>query len=70
MSGREAHDLIARSIAEAVDIDPEETIEWLEALEASVRESGSERGLYLLERLEERAQALGIVPHVQPTLGA
>ena len=66
MSGREAHDFIARSIAEAADTDPEETREWLESLEASVREAGSERGLFLLERLEERAQTLGIVPHVQP----
>ena len=66
MSGREAHDFIARSIAEAADTDPGETREWLESLEASVREAGSERGLFLLERLEERAQTLGIVPHVQP----
>ena len=66
MSSREAHDFIARSIAESVDTDPDETREWLEALEASVREGGSDRGLFLLERLEERAQGLGIVPHVQP----
>ncbi len=66
MSGREAHDFIARSIAESTDIDPDETREWLDALEASVRSAGSDRGLFLLERLEERAQSLGIIPHVQP----
>ena len=66
MSGREAHELIARSVAEAVDSDPDETREWIDALEASVHSGGSDRGLFLLERLEERAQALGIVPHVQP----
>ncbi len=66
MSGRESHEFIARSVADPVDTDPCETLEWIDALEASVRSAGSDRGLFLLERLEERAQALGIVPHVQP----
>ncbi len=48
------------------DSDPEETREWLDALEATVENSGPERGLYLLTQLEEQAQSLGIVPHVQP----
>jgi pyruvate dehydrogenase E1 component len=48
------------------DSDPEETLDWLESLEATVRESGPERGLYLLTQLEEQAQSLGIAPHVQP----
>ncbi len=66
MSGKESDDTLARTLAEAVDQDPAETREWLDAMDASVRESGAERGLYLLERLEERAQELGIVPHAQP----
>ena len=48
------------------DIDPEETQDWLEALEATVRRSGSERGMFLLTRLEEQAQSMGIVAHVPP----
>jgi pyruvate dehydrogenase E1 component len=48
------------------DTDPEETAEWLAALQAAVARGGAARGLYLLERLEEQAQQLGIVPHVQP----
>src|SRR6478752_2854188 len=48
------------------DTDPGETQEWLDALDASVRAGGKERGLYLLKKLEEQAQHLGIIAHVQP----
>jgi len=48
------------------DIDPEETHEWLEALRAAVSAGGRERGLFLLQKLEEQAQQLGIVAHVMP----
>ena len=50
----------------AGDTDPAETKEWLDALQAVVQEAGRERGLYLLEQLEEQAQQQGIVPHVLP----
>ncbi|WP_407732904.1 alpha-ketoglutarate dehydrogenase [Pseudomonas citronellolis] len=50
----------------AIDIDREETQEWLESLEAVVREAGSERGQFLLKRLEQHARALGITSHVHP----
>ena len=66
MAGREATTLLDQLIAAARDVDPEETQEWIDALQAAVREGGAERGLFLLERLEEQAQQLGIVPHVQP----
>ena len=33
------------------DPDPEETREWLEALQAVVADAGPDRGLYLLEQL-------------------
>ena len=66
MAGREAITLLDQFAAAARDSDPEETGEWLEGLQAVVRDSGAARGLFLLERLEEQAQALGIVPHVQP----
>jgi pyruvate dehydrogenase E1 component len=48
------------------DTDPDETREWLDALEATVRAGGKERGLFLLKKLEEQAQHLGIVAHVPP----
>src|SRR5437773_1365174 len=66
MAGREPTTLLDQFIAAARDSDPEETGEWLAALQACVRDAGAERGLFLLERLEEQAQQLGIVPHVQP----
>ena len=48
------------------DADPAETREWLDALDATVRAGGKERGLFLLKKLEEQAQHLGIVAHVPP----
>src|SRR3954462_12188996 len=48
------------------DEDPEETREWADALAAVVRRCGRERGLFLLKRLEEQAQELGVVAHVPP----
>jgi len=48
------------------DADPDETREWLEALDASVRAGGQARGQFLLKRLGEQAQHLGIVAHVPP----
>ncbi|MDP3082842.1 MAG: pyruvate dehydrogenase (acetyl-transferring), homodimeric type, partial [Rubrivivax sp.] len=49
-----------------LDTDPPETQEWIDALQAVVDRAGAARGLYLIEQLEEQAQQLGIVPHVQP----
>jgi len=46
------------------DINPQETSEWLEALESVVEEGGAERASYLLERLVDRAAVYGIEsPH-------
>jgi len=50
----------------SIDTDPQETQEWLEALRAVVATAGPQRGLYLIEQLEELAQTLGIDPHMQP----
>jgi pyruvate dehydrogenase E1 component len=50
----------------AADADPGETQEWIDALSAVVRDAGPERGQFLLKRLEEEAQLLGIVAHVPP----
>src|SRR5450432_1448191 len=49
-----------------VDSDPEETREWLDALESVVRVEGHDRALVLLRLLEEQAQQLGIVANVPP----
>jgi pyruvate dehydrogenase E1 component, homodimeric type len=49
-----------------MDIDRDETQEWLESLEAVVRDGGSERGQFLLKQLEQHARALGITSHVHP----
>src|SRR5450755_135416 len=49
-----------------VDSDPEETREWLDALESVVRVEGHERALALLRFLEEQAQQHGIVANVPP----
>ncbi len=48
------------------DSDPEETAEWLAALQGAVNRGGPQRGQYLLEQLAEQAQQLGIAPHVAP----
>ena len=50
----------------ATDTDPAETEDWIQALQDVVRLSGQDRGLYLLKRLEEQAQHLGIVAHIPP----
>ncbi len=48
------------------DADPEETREWLDALEAVVRRYGKARGVYLLSQLEEQARQLDILTHALP----
>ena len=42
------------------DTDPEETREWLDSLDAVVNASGGQRGRYLLRRLLDRADELGM----------
>lgn len=41
------------------DIDPQETQEWLEALDSVLAQGGSDRAHYLLERLVEKARRSG-----------
>jgi pyruvate dehydrogenase E1 component len=41
------------------DAEPEETIEWIDSLDAVVRDGGPERGRYLIERLAERLREQG-----------
>ena len=49
-----------------VDADPQETREWVDALESVVHFAGQERAQILLRLLEEQAQQLGIVANVPP----
>jgi pyruvate dehydrogenase E1 component len=43
------------------DTDLEETQEWLDALAGTVRTAGKERGAFLLKRLSEHANELGLI---------
>ncbi|MFP3802770.1 hypothetical protein SB764_41785, partial [Paraburkholderia sp. SIMBA_027] len=43
-----------------VDMDPEETKEWLDAFDGVVRHVGVERARYLLQRLIKQAGRCGI----------
>jgi pyruvate dehydrogenase E1 component len=45
-----------------VDVDPQETREWLEAIEAVVEHDGAERAQVLLERVVGHAQLSGAAP--------
>ncbi|MGA8594857.1 MAG: pyruvate dehydrogenase (acetyl-transferring), homodimeric type [Bryobacteraceae bacterium] len=42
------------------DLNPQETSEWLEALEQVVEEEGPDRASYLLQKLQDRAVRLGV----------
>jgi pyruvate dehydrogenase E1 component len=44
------------------DLNPQETSEWIEALDEIIDEAGPDRANYLLERLMERAANLGVQP--------
>ncbi len=48
-----------------VDLDPQETAEWMEALEQVIDDAGPDRAAYLLQRLTERAQANGAEMPIQ-----
>jgi pyruvate dehydrogenase E1 component len=48
------------------DGDPIETREWLESLEAVIASSGKDRGRFLMNELETRAQQLGLATHISP----
>ncbi|WP_018149960.1 pyruvate dehydrogenase (acetyl-transferring), homodimeric type [Leeia oryzae] len=41
------------------DLDPQETLEWLEALESVLEKEGAERAQYLLETLTDKARRTG-----------
>src|SRR5271163_1711118 len=59
-----ASSILAQNVA--ADADPLETREWLESLEAVVRNAGKERGRFLMKELEAHAQQLGVALLVAP----
>ncbi len=49
------------------DLNPQETAEWLEALEQVVEEAGPERAAYLLQQVLERARSFGVAADTKVT---
>jgi len=47
------------------DLDPQETSEWLQALDQVVEEAGPDRASFLLERLAQRARTVGVELPIQ-----
>ena len=50
---------------ERIDLDPQETSEWLQALDQVVEEAGPDRASFLLERLAQRARSTGVELPIQ-----
>jgi len=46
-------------VKEQLDIDPQETKEWIEAMMAVIEQEGTERAHYLLKRLVDKARRMG-----------
>ncbi len=51
---------------EGADIDPQETADWLSALDSVAKFAGPERARFLLEKLERRAKEMRIVSDIPP----
>src|ERR1700735_3020583 len=51
---------VNRELAEQFDLDPLETAEWLESLEAVLRTEGPDRARFLIETLIARADRVGL----------
>ena len=66
MNNGSTNNLLRATNLASVDTDPEETSEWLDALEAVVQIRGHDRAQILLRLLEEQAQQRGIVANVPP----
>jgi pyruvate dehydrogenase E1 component len=50
---------------ERIDLDPQETSEWLQSLDQVVEEAGPDRASFLLERLAQRARNIGVELPIQ-----
>jgi pyruvate dehydrogenase E1 component len=54
-----------QKLTERVDLNPQETSEWVEALNEIIDQAGPDRAAFLLERLTERARLDGVELPVQ-----
>ncbi|MCI0686459.1 MAG: pyruvate dehydrogenase (acetyl-transferring), homodimeric type, partial [Sporichthyaceae bacterium] len=68
-SARERFSIISDGLpSQLPDIDPSETAEWLESLDAVIRDGGRQRARYLMLRLLERARERQVgVPGLRST---
>lgn len=46
-------------MAHEIDVDPQETREWLESLDSAIEREGAERAHFLIERLIDQARRSG-----------
>ncbi len=54
-----------QKLTERVDLNPQETSEWVDALDEIIDQAGPDRAMFLLERLTERARLDGVELPVQ-----
>src|SRR5689334_16238377 len=67
-AGEETSHILSGLTAQLPDRDPEETAEWVESLDALIREQGTERAQYIMRSLLQRAGAQSVgVPMVTTT---
>jgi pyruvate dehydrogenase E1 component len=59
--------MLRTRVPPAEDLDPQETAEWLEALEQVADEAGPDRAAFLVQRLFDRAQRAGAAPTLPVT---
>src|SRR5882762_1378477 len=57
---REVHDVYDEFKHQLPDIDPDETQEWIESLDALVKQSGGDRARFVLYKLLKRARMLHV----------
>ena len=64
---RDVHDVYDEFKHQLPDIDPQETQEWIESLDALVKQSGGDRARFVLYKLLKRARMLhvGLPPLTQ-----
>jgi len=58
--------MLGTKVSTGEDLNPQETSEWLEALDGVVEENGPERATYLLDRLIDRAALSGATRTARP----
>ena len=63
------HDVFDQFKQQLPDIDPTETQEWIDSLDAVVQQAGAERARYIIYKLLKRARQLqsGARPLIQTT---